>query len=284
MRWRRRRRRRKLICARHRRQATVLSASLRSPRGARHRARRCTGSMPPSSPPSPRHLQQQSQRRRRRRRSGGGGDQGGRGDETAARATARTTRSSRRATAVQPDRKKRLGRLSLYPDELDDRSERMIGAEQRVDASRSVKIRFTHFDTRPDHGKRRARSGGDAAHLDTDRPHHEAQWQQLRGRYVPARAGPSVPVTSSTQHGHMSGAMPSKPLTRGPGSTWLRSEFSTAVRRTAASQAFDLPQAPHAYAILVDARVQTAGCVASRLHAVADLEVLGKAQLHRRSQ
>ena len=55
--------------------------------------------------------------------------------------------------------------LMLYPDELDDRSERMIGAEQRVDASRSVKIRFTHFDTRPDHGKRRARSGGDAAHL-----------------------------------------------------------------------------------------------------------------------
>jgi len=163
-------------------------------------------------------------------------------------------------------------------------SDSMIGAEQRVDASRSVKIRFTHFDTRPDHGKRRARSGGDAAHLDTDRPHHErAQWQQLRGRYVPARAGPSVPVTSSTQHGHMSGAMPSKPFTRGPGSTWLRSEFSTAVRRTAASQAFDLPQAPHAYAILVDARVQTAGCVASRLHAVADLEVLGKAQLHRRS-
>ena len=93
-----------------------------------------------------------------------------------------------------------------------------------------------------------------------------------------------MPVTSSTQHGHMSGAMPSKPFTRGPGSTWLRSEFSTAVRRTAASQAFDLPQAPHAYAILVDARVQTAGCVASRLHAVADLEVLGKAQLHRRSQ
>ena len=75
------RRRRKLICARHRRQATVLSASLRSPRGARHRARRCTGSMPPSSPPSPCHLQQHSQRRRRRRRRGGGGDQGGRGDE-----------------------------------------------------------------------------------------------------------------------------------------------------------------------------------------------------------
>jgi hypothetical protein len=114
--------------------------------------------------------------------------------------------------------------------------------------------------------------------------HHEAQWQQLRGRYVPCEGGPSVPVTSSTQHGHMSGAMPSKPFTRGPGSTWLRSEFSTAVRRTAASHAFDLPQAPHAYAILVDARVQTAGCVASRLHAVADLEVLGKAQLHRRSQ
>jgi hypothetical protein len=81
MRWRRRRRRRKLTCARHRRQATVLSASLRSPRGARHRARRCTGSMPPSSPRSPRHLQQHSQRRRRRRRRGGGGDQGGRGDE-----------------------------------------------------------------------------------------------------------------------------------------------------------------------------------------------------------
>ena len=113
---------------------------------------------------------------------------------------------------------------------------------------------------------------------------HEAQWQQLRGRYVPCEGGPSVPVTSSTQHGHMSGAMPSKPFTRGPGSTWLRSEFSTAVRRTAASHAFDLPQAPHAYTILVDARVQTAGCVASRLHAVADLEVLGKAQLHRRSQ
>jgi hypothetical protein len=34
-----------------------------------------------------------------------------------------------------------------------------------------------------------------------------------------------------------------------------------------------LPQAPHAYTILVDARVQTAGCVASRLHAVADLDV-----------
>ena len=69
------------LCARHRRNATVLSASLRSPRGARHRARRCTGSMPPSSPPSPHHLQQHSQRRRRRRRRGGGGDQGGRGDE-----------------------------------------------------------------------------------------------------------------------------------------------------------------------------------------------------------
>jgi hypothetical protein len=161
---------------------------------------------------------------------------------------------------------------------------RMIGLCSELMASRSVKNQLTQFDTRPDHGKRRARSGGDAAHLDTDRPHHEAQWQQLRGRYVPARAGPSVPVTSSTQHGHMSGAMPSKPFTRGPGSTWLRSEFSTAVRRTAASHAFDLPQAPHAYAILVDARVQTAGCVASRLHAVADLEVLGKAQLHRRSQ
>jgi len=40
MRWRRRRRRRKLTCARHRRNATVLSASLRPP--ARHRARRCT--------------------------------------------------------------------------------------------------------------------------------------------------------------------------------------------------------------------------------------------------
>ena len=37
-------------------------------------------------------------------------------------------------------------------------------------------------------------------------------------------------------------------------------------------------QAPHAYAVLADARVQTAGHVASRLHAVADLEVLGKAR------
>ena len=41
--------------ARHRRHATVPSASLRSLRGARHQARRCTGSTPPSSPPPPRH-------------------------------------------------------------------------------------------------------------------------------------------------------------------------------------------------------------------------------------
>ena len=66
---------------------------------------------------------------------------------------------------------------------------RMIGLCSELMASRSVKNQFTQFDTRPDHGKRRARSGGDAAHLDTDRPHHVAQGQQLRGRYVPCEGG-----------------------------------------------------------------------------------------------
>ena len=103
-------------------------------------------------------------------------------------------------------------------------------------ASRSIKIQFTNFDTRPDHGKRRARSGGEAAQCQTQTI--RIMWHSGSSCEVgtfPARAGTSVSVTSSTQHGHMGGVMPSKPLTRGPGSTWLRSEFSTAVRRTAAS-------------------------------------------------
>ena len=97
LRWRRRRRPRKLICARHRRQATVLSASLRSPRGARHRAD--VGA----------HVR--CRRRLHRRpaicsstRSGAGGGDGAEAaatkaaeeTKTAARATATTTRSSRR--------------------------------------------------------------------------------------------------------------------------------------------------------------------------------------------
>ena len=90
MRWRRRRRRRKLICARHRRNATVLSATLSSPRAARHRARRCTGSMPPSSPPSPRHLHLST-------RSGAGG---GDGAEAAATKAAEGTKAAARATAT----------------------------------------------------------------------------------------------------------------------------------------------------------------------------------------
>jgi hypothetical protein len=80
----------------------VLSASLSSPRAARHRARRCTGSMPPSSPPSPRHLHLST-------RSGAGGGDGAEaaatkaaeGTKAAARATATTTRSSRRRLAAQ---------------------------------------------------------------------------------------------------------------------------------------------------------------------------------------
>jgi hypothetical protein len=197
MRWRRRRRRRKPTCARHRRNATVLSASLRSPRGARHRARRCTGSMPPSSPPSPRHLHLST-------RSGAGGGDGAEAAATkaaeetkaAARATATTTRSSRRATAVQPPQEA-ARRLMLCLWSIADviGLKRMIGLCSELMASRSVKNQFTQFDTRPDHGKRRARSGGDAAHPDTDRPHHEAQWQHgCEVGTFPARADLLCPL------------------------------------------------------------------------------------------
>jgi len=151
-------------------------------------------------------------------------------------------------------------------------------------ASRSVKIRFTHLTHDLTTGKGVRAAEGTQPTLDTDRPHHEAQcWQQLRGMYVPCEGCARHVLDAARAHERRDA------LEALDARTWVdvaeeRVQHRGAANGSVVASLLHLPQAPHAYANLVDARIQTAGCVALRLHAVADLEVLRKAQLHRRSQ
>jgi hypothetical protein len=123
----------------------------------------------------------------------------------------------------------------------------MIGLCSELMASRSVEIQFTHFAyshrTRS-REQRRARSGAgwgaQPSPPDTDRLHHVAQGQQLRGRYVPCEGGAFCAFLCTSRPRRSTGTCERRDALEAlDARTWVdvaeRSEFRTAVRRTAAS-------------------------------------------------